>query len=384
MLRAEPGDGSGAMKNTQLLWFLSMVVMSNLAEGAVVDVEAGKKDLPEQTPSSPSEPSKEKEDLFKLGGRVHTRWEMSHFKGEELTNDFSVQRVYVKAIWNPTASVIGVVQIGIEEDFITSSAASLIKDAYLHVSLFEFFELRAGQFKKPFSGLELQSSASLKVPERGIGNELIERELLYGARDIGAQVSGRIIKSVKLDYAVGIFNGSGQSVEDLDRSKDIVGRISMRPRKRLRLGASGSFKFFDGTNAEVSHAFAAGLDARWRLSDFVFYAEGQVAEDHLFWIWNEELPRPPLLLNGLAILSYRYRFPVAGRLRAEPVFKFEILDLNADAGDDLVFTYGPGINIYAGKYIRFMVHGEFRRAQQRSALRYRDRELLMVQLCFDI
>ena len=74
----------------------------------------------------------------------------------------------------------------------------------------------------------------------------------------------------------------------------------------------------------------------------------------------------------------------AGRLRAEPVFKFEILDLNADASNDLVFTYGPGINIYAGKYIRFMVHGEFRRAEQRSALRYRDRELLMVQLCFDI
>ena len=62
----------------------------------------------------------------------------------------------------------------------TSSAAlrqpPYLRNAYLNYRVHKAFRIRAGRFKRPFSGLELTSTRDLPFRGRGLGNELIVEE----------------------------------------------------------------------------------------------------------------------------------------------------------------------------------------------------------------
>ncbi|MCP4600015.1 MAG: hypothetical protein GY847_05660 [Proteobacteria bacterium] len=383
------------MNRTLVMIFLaftgfSQVVMALETAGEVGQTEntgdTRKKTDQDQSLKEP----KEQDPLFEVKGRIHTRWEMKHRSEgvdegtDEIENGFLVRRARLKFLWRPTDWVMGVIQVGVERVF--ESMPSLLRDAYIHLSPLRFLELRVGQFKKPFSGLEMRSPGRMRVLERGEGNDVIVEDLLYGDRDLGIQLSGRIIRSVKLDYAIGVFNGSGPNINLEDNSKDLVGRLKIRPIKALRLGVNGSLKFFDDNDDldNEDHGWAVGGDIRIRYAGLRLHLESLFAEDHNYWTRTDTLDAPPLIFNVLGILSYRYRFKVSWGFALEAVFKMEVLDTSMDIVDDEVLLYSPGINGYFGEYLRLMVQGEFRRSGSNGSTEYPDRELLMVQLCFDI
>ncbi len=375
---------------------------------------------------------------LQIRAKIHTRWEMEHYNKEVLdpltseateesvnSNEFKIQRARVKLIWEPNDWMMATLHLGNFQE--ASSLMTILLDAYIHISPFRYLQLRMGQFKKPFSRLELRGFGTLWTPERGVGNKLIVGSfdsggtagdsLQYGDRDLGLQLSGRLIKKIKLDYEMGVFNGTGPlAPEELKRrrSKDVVARMKVKPTKWIGVGVNGSLKFFDKdertreisdpddsestvTQKILRHpGWAAGVDMLIKASGFRLHLEALLARDyrdpvHLrnseTYDGVSELEDNNLILDWLGILSYRYKFDVEWKLAVEPVFKMEILDPNTLYDKDLVFLYTPGFNVYLGEYFRLMVHGNFQRISKYTLESYagsiRSYEQLIVQFCFD-
>lgn len=132
----------------------------------------------------------------------------------------------------------------LQADFAGSTAKML--DASLGWRHADWLKVTAGQFKIPFSQENLQSSNKM---------ELINRSMVVGAlvaragdvigdqngRDIGVQAAGNfaLFKTPGfLEYAVGVFNGSGINRTDLNDQKDVVGRFVVKPYQGLLVGCS--------------------------------------------------------------------------------------------------------------------------------------------------
>jgi hypothetical protein len=328
-------------------------------------------------------------DTLEIGARLHAGWGLEHdAESDDYDNEFYIKRARVQFEWVPVKWLKAVIELEASE----AIEGSLLRDAFVRVSPMRQLELQVGQFKKPFSGLELLSPSKRKLIDRGPGNGLVVEDLMYGDRDLGVQVSGRLVKSIKLDYAVGAFNGSGPNLGDPGRSKDLAARLELRPVKPLELAANGSFKFFadlERQPGKPSRAWAAGLDARLTLGGFRLYVEGLVGQNHAAYISaapGSEITadNPPEFLNALGVISYKHEFDVSWGFAIEPAFKAELLEPSTVFVDDHVLAFTPGLNTYFGEHFRLMINGEFIRSARSSQAAYPDQDVLMVLACVDI
>jgi hypothetical protein len=338
---------------------------------------------------------------FKIGGRVHAGYRMlregpapSALEAEtpladesdrDTSNEFEVKRARLKASWRPERWMLAMIQIDVAEAL--ELGGSILRDAYVHLSPLDQLQIRVGQFKKPFSGLELQSPGKLRVIERGPGVKYIAEDLLYGDRDLGVQLSGRLVKSVKLDYEIGVFNGSGPDIDEMDNSKDLVARVQMRPIKQLELGANLSVKLFsDPADRQPAWALAAGGDVRLQIKGFRLFAEALAAADHAAYVTDTTVTpeSTPNAYVFLAMASYRHKFKTGVRFALEPAFKVELFDPNSIYAADHIWVLTPGVNAYLGKYFKLMLDGEFVRSNRQSPDGYPDSEAIEVLACFDI
>lgn len=345
----------------------------------------------------------DEDDELEVGGRVHVGFDAEHYHNEssEWADTFHIRRARLKVTWKPEDWLTARVQLDAAEAF--EAGFSMVKDAWLRLSPFEQLQLRAGIFKKPFSGLEATSSGDLKVIDRGVANELvIDSEhggLCFGDRDIGLELGGRLVESIKLDYAVGVFNGSGLALEDVDDAKDVAARVSVRPFKPLTFGVSGTIKFYDESMNRIGYprlAVGGGADIGLKIAGFRAHLEGLIAHN------NERLTSPivpnpdmsdvDLAAGALGILSYKFKIPSEVRLALEPVVKVEYFDPNNYIIDDHVMLYTVGFNTYVGEYFRVMLDFEIMRAERNwdddevdQSLEVADhQERLLLLLCVDI
>ncbi|MCM1300486.1 MAG: OprO/OprP family phosphate-selective porin [Alistipes senegalensis] len=126
-----------------------------------------------------------------------------------------------------------------------------IVDAYVQYKPFRQFNVKAGQYKIPFT-IENTDYAPLKFEfidypmalRKLMGfSEVIGGETLSATgRDMGLSFYGGFGRRSGYDlvsYDFGIFNGSGINKSDNNRSKDVVGRLTVRP--VAGLSVSGSY-----------------------------------------------------------------------------------------------------------------------------------------------
>jgi hypothetical protein len=125
-----------------------------------------------------------------------------------------------------------------------NQSSRILVDAYLGFALPSQLELDVGQLKIPV-GLEggIQSPAVLETVERALYTSDRARGGIYGdSRDIGVLLRGPAARDV--DYAIGYFNGVGESQNDTDhnRAKAVAGRLAARlpVLPALSLGVSGA------------------------------------------------------------------------------------------------------------------------------------------------
>lgn len=127
------------------------------------------------------------------------------------------------------------------KDTSINQASRILQDAFITLSYLKRVNINVGQFKVPLSLEGLQSSGQLDT-ERALFASDRARGGNYGdVRDVGVMLYGPLSKEV--DYQIGVFNGSGESQNDLDKNdqKAVAGRLVVRPPfiRGLQLGGSG-------------------------------------------------------------------------------------------------------------------------------------------------
>jgi predicted porin len=144
---------------------------------------------------------------------------------------------------------------------------------------YEFFKVKAGQFKRPFTfenpmhpitqGFMSYSQNVTKLA--GFSDRTGEHG--SNGRDIGLQVQGDFLKNDNgrnlLHYQVGVFNGEGINQKDRDNRKDIIGGLWVVPVTGLRIGAFG----WTGTRAAVGEKNRYAFSGEYAKDDWTFRTE---------------------------------------------------------------------------------------------------------------
>ncbi len=107
-----------------------------------------------------------------------------------------------------------------------------LRDAYIEAAYYDWANPRIGQYKVPFDRQYLTSGFNLELIDRSLASNTFNL-----GRDIGVQVSGKFLQN-QLNYAVGMFNGSGANQNNQDQNFMYVGRMVYTP--------FGSFPYSEG------------------------------------------------------------------------------------------------------------------------------------------
>jgi hypothetical protein len=144
---------------------------------------------------------------------------------------------------------------------------------------YEFFKVKAGQFKRPFTFENPMHpitqgfmSYSQNVSKLAGFSDRCGGQASNG-RDIGVQIQGDLLKNAEgrnlLHYQVGVFNGEGINQKDKDNRKDIIGGAWVMPIKGMRIGAFG----WTGSRAGVGEKNRYALSGEYTADDWTFRTE---------------------------------------------------------------------------------------------------------------
>lgn len=168
----------------------------------------------------------------------------------------------------------------------TFGSSPRLVDYFMEWQRLEFLKIRVGQFKRPFTfenpmnpidqGFMSYSQPVSKLS--GFSDRTGEHA--SNGRDIGVQLQGDFLKNGSgrnlLHYQVGVFNGQGINVKDVDNKKDVIGGVWVMPISGMRIGVfgwEGSYARKSG-NVKVSlnqHRYA--LSAEYKKGDLQLRAE---------------------------------------------------------------------------------------------------------------
>lgn len=168
-------------------------------------------------------------------------------------------------------------------------------DMFLEWQKHKEIKIKAGQFKRPFTfenpmnlidqGFMGYGQAVTKLA--GFTDRTGEQA--SNGRDIGVQVQGDLLPDQNgrslFHYQVGVFNGQGINMSDVDNKKDIIGGIWYMPVNGMRIGTfgwvgssarKGTYTDIDGNsqNGIVSlNKYRYALSAEYKQSDMQLRAE---------------------------------------------------------------------------------------------------------------
>jgi hypothetical protein len=141
---------------------------------------------------------------LEITGRVQPFFNLSRTETAETKNvasNFEIRRARVTLEGNVhTKKLLYKMQADFGKGYVT------LKDFHVDAELTQDVWLRAGQWKRPFSRQQINSSGRLEVADRSITDKA------FGAgRDIGIAIRNDYEKSPGLEWVVGVFNGTGDA-----------------------------------------------------------------------------------------------------------------------------------------------------------------------------
>lgn len=131
----------------------------------------------------------------------------------------------------------------------TLGSSPKVVDLFAEWQKYDFARIKIGQFKNPFTF----ENPMNPIDQAFIGYSQNVQKLAgfsdragghsSNGRDIGLQLQGDFLKNSEgrnlLHYQVGVFNGQGINVKDVDQQKNIIGGAWVMPVAGMRLGAFG-------------------------------------------------------------------------------------------------------------------------------------------------
>jgi hypothetical protein len=256
-----------------------------------------------------------------------------------------------------------------------------IADVWAELVIDPRFIIRTGQYKKPFSLVELYSDTKQVVIERGVrirglseaaqaaeargaapivsllAGEALLGEMFallsaggYAGRDFGVSLRGKL---GALEYEGGVFNGAGQDRPDDNDGKSMAARVRLRPSKALFFVAaavSSRETLVSPANETPRTERGTAFEVDFELGDFRRVGwNGQ-----LELATGDNLALDDRFVGGQGVLT-RYGAVGGKRLEGwEAGARVSYGDPGADRADDEGWLFSPLLNLYFAGRNRMM------------------------------
>ncbi len=238
-----------------------------------------------------------------------------------------------------------------------SAIRAQMTDGYLNWNTYDFANIRAGQFKTPFGYEQLFSDPKLTTIERSLANDRLTL-----SRQLGVQVGGDFFEK-RLNYATGIFNGTGVSTNANDNDAFLwagrVGAVLWEGKlngtearwaggtnafasKDTALGAQAAEFGFDSTPATAAkdniftgQRTGLGVDSQFRLGEFELWTEFLTAS-------FDQSANRDITASGWYLQGSYFILPK----ELQGVIKFDSFDPNDKVSGNHTDTWTFGLNYY--------------------------------------
>ena len=185
---------------------------------------------------------------IKLSGYGMTQYQYSGQEGAK-ANSFNLRLGRIMLDGRIKNDFFWRVQLQINGNTSTLGSSPRLVDLFTEWQKYDFLRIKIGQFKRPFTfenpmnPIDQGFMSYSQAVEKLAGFSDRDGEHSSNGRDIGLQVQGDFLKNAAgrnlLHYQVGIFNGQGINVKDVDQQKDIIGGVWVMPVPGMRLGTFG-------------------------------------------------------------------------------------------------------------------------------------------------
>jgi hypothetical protein len=321
---------------------------------------------------------------IEIGGRVFARAALSrHYESVALDNGVvEEKRVDALDFTIPTARVDLRYHapgrwLSADVEFELAQRPEL-KDAWVRVRN-RHFGAKLGQFKSPFSAIELESRFSLPVAERGFLHDVLTKQLQLAGRRPGATVSAEAGGALRPSLTLGAFQGSvlvDRQADDLDReplfeqtldAQSLFARVELRAGD-VDIGAGYEHRVGTPELLTVAHYPTAGVDVKLDT-----HAHGRGLR-----VWVEALAggswfehsRKPIDASDTTFTAVRAI--VAPRIGGEQRYRFYfepygmlgVLDPDVDVISDLAVEQALGANVGLYKLARIGIELQHRKVER--------------------
>jgi hypothetical protein len=243
----------------------------------------------------------------------------------------------------------------------------------------KYVAARAGQFRMPVSGIEMESPWTLPTVRRGVLHDILTDRLDVAGRRPGFMLTYRGRGQFHPRLMLGAFQGSYLVTESPDERKthflwrSSLSAQSLAARAEVELlGATLGAYYEDRVGAPstvtMRHFWTAGADLAF---DRTFESGGV-----RFWLesiagasWYEHRDKPAdgkdaTFLAGRGILAYRFGGTTYEEFYVEPYALVAALDPDLDVTDDLLYEGMLGINVGIWERARLSLQGEFEKSRR--------------------
>ena len=195
-----------------------------------------------------SEPQVKVVNDIKFSGYVMTQYQYSAQKDAE-SNSFNLRMVRMALEGRFFNDFYWKAQVQLNGNTSTLGSSPRLVDAFAEWQKYKEARIKIGQFKRPFSfenpmhpiDQGFMSYAQNITKLAGFSDRVGEQA--SNGRDIGVQLQGDLLPNANghrvLHYQVGVFNGQGINMKDVDNRKDVIGGIWLMPVSGMRIGAFG-------------------------------------------------------------------------------------------------------------------------------------------------
>ena len=206
------------------------------------------------------------------------------------------------------------------------AAGYVLRDAWANVRIRDAFQVKIGEFKRPYSALELRAVSKIPMVSRGLFNSAAIEDLYWAERGAGLMLWGKYdAKRPGLDRLDWYVSATQDATSGAPEGVDVHARVTYAPIEMLRVGASGAFKYVEDYGANWRHAFAGNVDVTFKYEGLRIALEADLAQDWSYQEPDGELISPNMV-GLLGYLSYDLELPK--RFVLQPAASFEFVDTN--------------------------------------------------------
>jgi len=327
---------------------------------------------PAPEPATPDAPKKAKKLTFKYRLRVIAGARLTD-RGTGVDADGgpiglpqragSIQLRQARARFDAKYRDILRVRLSLEaSDFVKSAKAGrVLRDAWTNVKIRPGFQIRAGNFKRPYSRIELRGMSKLAFIGRGLFNDYAVEDLGYGDRAVGAGMWGAVDLERPGAHAFSwAVTASNAALSGAPNGVDLHARLTWDPVHWLSFGGAGAFKSVQDPLANEAvcrskwtrgaecrrRVFGGGIDLAVTIKGLYASAEANLAQD---WRGADD---SPWILGALAHASYDLQ--VGSNVRLQPVVVGEFIDTNLSYAETEAIRAVAGFNVLWKKRLRIM------------------------------